>query len=48
MIDLPIAPEAPQTIFDATKVTGRRIVIGPHCFRCTAGAGLSCGGATMS
>jgi Protein of unknown function (DUF3641) len=39
--------EAPQTIFDATTAafTGRRIVVGPHCFGCTAGAGSSCGGA---
>jgi radical SAM/Cys-rich protein len=48
MIDLPIAAAAPQTIFDAeiSVLTGRPIVIGPHCFGCTAGAGSSCGGAT--
>ena len=27
---------------------GRRIVTGPHCFGCTAGAGSSCGGATTT
>ena len=27
---------------------GRRIVTGPHCFGCTAGAGSSCGGATAT
>jgi hypothetical protein len=26
----------------------RRIVTGPHCFGCTAGAGSSCGGATTA
>lgn len=48
MIDLPAAAGAPQTIFDAeiAALTGRRIVTGPHCFGCTAGAGSSCGGAT--
>lgn len=48
MIDLSTAPEAPRTIFDARAPTlaGRRIVVGPHCFGCTAGAGSSCGGAT--
>jgi len=46
MIDLAVAPDAPQTIFDATVqgLTGRRIAVGRHCFGCTAGAGSSCGG----
>ena len=50
MIDLGTATEAPQTIFDATpaSLAARRIVVGPHCFGCTAGAGSSCGGATTS
>ena len=50
MIDLGTAAEAPQTIFDATpaSLAARRIVVGPHCFGCTAGAGSSCGGATTS
>lgn len=48
MIELGLADEAPQTIFDATPaaLAARRIVIGPHCFGCTAGSGSSCGGAT--
>ena len=48
MIELGAAADAPQTIFDATpaSLAGRRIVVGPHCFGCTAGAGSSCGGAT--
>ena len=47
MIDLGTAPDAPQTIFDATPaaLASRKIVIGRHCFGCTAGAGSSCGGA---
>jgi radical SAM/Cys-rich protein len=49
MLELGTADEAPRTIFDATPpaLAGRRIVVGPHCFGCTAGAGSSCGGATV-
>ena len=48
MIDLGVDAGAPHTIVDATPalLAGRRIVTGPHCFGCTAGAGSSCGGAT--
>lgn len=48
MLELGTAADAPHTIFEATPaaLAGRRIVIGPHCFGCTAGAGSSCGGAT--
>jgi radical SAM/Cys-rich protein len=48
MLDLPVDAAAPQTIFDATldALERRPIVVGPHCFGCTAGAGSSCGGAT--
>jgi radical SAM/Cys-rich protein len=31
--------------FDPEALEGRRIVTGPHCYACTAGAGSSCGGA---
>lgn len=31
---------------DLAALPGRRVVTGPHCFGCTAGAGSSCGGAT--
>jgi radical SAM/Cys-rich protein len=50
MIDLGTAAGSPQTIVGATvaALTDRRIVVGPHCFGCTAGAGSSCGGATAS
>ncbi|MEX2527604.1 MAG: arsenosugar biosynthesis radical SAM (seleno)protein ArsS [Gemmatimonadota bacterium] len=47
MLELPVHPEAPQTIHDfhTELLEGREIAIGPHCFGCTAGAGSSCGGA---
>ncbi len=39
----------PETIFefDLDAAAGREILVGPHCFGCTAGAGSSCGGATV-
>jgi radical SAM/Cys-rich protein len=43
MLDLTL----PQTIFDGLPPE-RRVVTGPHCFGCTAGAGSSCGGATAA
>jgi radical SAM/Cys-rich protein len=48
MLELPVHPDVPQTIldFDRALLDGREIVLGPHCFGCTAGAGSSCGGAT--
>ena len=50
MIDLELAEGAPRTIFDASvpQLASRRIVVGPHCFGCTAGAGSSCGGTTAT
>ena len=50
MLDLPVAPELPQTVaeFNPQKFAGRRIVTGSHCFGCTAGAGSSCGGAVAT
>jgi radical SAM/Cys-rich protein len=47
MLELRVEPTAPQTVvdFDLTQLATRRIVTGPHCFGCTAGAGSSCGGA---
>ena len=53
MLDLPLVAAAPQTVTDLVddralaRVAGRAIVTGPHCFGCTAGAGSSCGGATV-
>ncbi|MSO82383.1 MAG: radical SAM/Cys-rich domain protein [Acidobacteria bacterium] len=50
MLDLGTADQAPRTIFDATpaSLASRPIVVGPHCFGCTAGSGSSCGGATTT
>ena len=47
MLDLQVNHGAPRTIFDfdPEKLKTREIVIGPHCFGCTAGQGSSCGGA---
>jgi len=49
MLDLPVAREVPRTVFDFDlgALAQREIVLGPHCFGCTAGAGSSCGGATV-
>ena len=46
MLELGVERSAPQHIrdFDAAALVRRRIVIGRHCFGCTAGAGSSCGG----
>ena len=52
MLELPVEAAAPQTIFEAARDGGyealaaRAVVVGAHCFGCTAGAGSSCGGAT--
>jgi radical SAM/Cys-rich protein len=48
MLELPVDDRAPRTIFDfdLDALARREIVLGPHCFGCTAGAGSSCGGAT--
>jgi len=48
MLALPIGGGAPRSIadFDEARLSMREIVVGRHCFGCTAGAGSSCGGAT--
>jgi len=50
MLELPIESPAPRRIFDfdLKGLENRQIVVGPHCFGCTAGAGSSCGGATAA
>ncbi len=50
MLDAPVERTAPRTIFDFDRraLDHRTIVTGPHCFGCTAGAGSSCGGATVA
>ena len=46
MLDLPLQSDAPQWIgdFNLANLENRRIVVGSHCFGCTAGSGSSCGG----
>jgi radical SAM/Cys-rich protein len=46
MLDIGTAHGVPATVFQASSdaLAGRAIVVGPHCFGCTAGAGSSCGG----
>jgi len=48
MLELPVTGSAPRSIleFDQATLAGRKIVLGPHCFGCSAGQGSSCGGAT--
>lgn len=48
MLEIPVSRRAPKTVFDfdLAKLAAREIVLGPHCFGCTAGEGSSCGGAT--
>lgn len=52
MLEIPVGRGEPQSIFEATRDGGyeslaaREVMVGPHCFGCTAGAGSSCGGAT--
>jgi len=47
MLDLPLQDGSPQWIgdFNLSTLEERRIVVGSHCFGCTAGSGSSCGGA---
>ena len=46
MLELPVEEDAPRHVrdFDPAQLNQRRIVIGNHCYGCTAGAGSSCGG----
>lgn len=47
MLDLEVAPELPRNIHDFAyeSLSRRKIVVGQHCFGCTAGAGSGCRGA---
>jgi radical SAM/Cys-rich protein len=49
MLELTVDESLPQTIndFDPEQFARRRIETAAHCFGCTAGAGSSCGGATV-
>ena len=51
MLELPVESCVVQNILDAVRnehafndLATRDIVVGPHCFGCTAGSGSSCGG----
>jgi radical SAM/Cys-rich protein len=48
MLELAVADGAPRHIrdFQVQGLEARSIVVGRHCFGCTAGAGSSCGGST--
>ena len=50
MLELGLGPGLPESIFDfdIEKIRNRKIVIGSHCFGCTAGAGSSCGGVIVA
>jgi radical SAM/Cys-rich protein len=50
MLGLGVEAKLSQTIdeFDPENFNGREVMIGAHCFGCTAGAGSSCGGAVVS
>jgi radical SAM/Cys-rich protein len=50
MLELAVEPGAPRHVrdFDSALLAARSIVVGRHCFGCTAGAGSSCGGATAA
>lgn len=49
MVELTTGPGLPRHIrdFDFEKLKQRRVVVGQHCYGCTAGAGSSCGGTTV-
>ncbi|MBM3999000.1 MAG: radical SAM/Cys-rich domain protein [Planctomycetes bacterium] len=48
MLNLGVFRGRPSRVgdFDYARLSHREIVLGPHCFGCTAGAGSSCRGAT--
>jgi radical SAM/Cys-rich protein len=50
MLELRVNSSSPRNIrdFDLERLARRRIVVGRHCFGCTAGAGSSCSGEIAS
>ncbi|MGE0445078.1 MAG: DUF3641 domain-containing protein, partial [Vicinamibacterales bacterium] len=48
MLELEVEGAAQIDAVDLSALASRRVVVGPHCFGCTAGAGSSCGGATVT
>lgn len=49
MLDLKVKGNLPKHLrdFDLGRLNYREIVVNQHCYGCTAGAGSSCGGATI-
>lgn len=49
MLDLRLESTSPQHLrdFDRKSIEQRNIVLGQHCYGCTAGSGSSCGGETV-
>jgi radical SAM/Cys-rich protein len=49
MLEMQVQNDKPLTVFnfDLEKALNRGILFASHCFGCTAGAGSSCGGATV-
>lgn len=48
MLDMPVNSKSSNILdFDLDKLLDREIAVADHCFACTAGAGSSCGGATV-
>ena len=49
MLELPVAATAPRHLrdFNESLLNARAVVLGQHCYGCTAGAGSSCGGTTV-
>ena len=49
MLHLPVTKSVPQHIsaFSEEQLRNRRIIIGQHCYGCTAGAGSSCHGSLL-
>jgi radical SAM/Cys-rich protein len=50
MLEILIAPGVPAHIadFHPAALGARRIVVGPHCYGCTAGMGSSCTGTAVA
>ena len=51
MLGLPVSVASERAdifAFDRSILEKRQIRVGEHCFACTAGAGSSCGGATVT
>ncbi len=47
MLELKVAPEMNIAQFNGEQLAHRSIVVGNHCYGCTAGSGSSCGGKTV-